>query len=70
MIVLGEFGTKPTSEPAWAIFLVFTIVNTIILLNLLISVVSDTYDRVQNELKVVDMRELINLTLEAEYLHW
>ena len=47
------FGENPDSKEMdvyyWAIYLVFTIIIQIVSLNLLISIVSDTYDRVKSE---------------------
>lgn len=46
LIMLGEFVNMPTSDEGWILFILLTVINTILLLNLIISVISDTYDRV------------------------
>lgn len=52
-MVLGDFATDEFGEVAtplaWILFLVFTIFNMIVMLNLLIAIISDSYAKV-NEL--------------------
>jgi len=46
LMILGEFVNMVDSDVAWIIFILLTVTNTIMLLNLIISVISDTFDRV------------------------
>ena len=50
----------------WFIFFISSIMNPIILLNLLIAIMSDTYDRVQEDQVVADCKEMAGLILQAE----
>lgn len=43
--ILGEFEV-PENLIGWLVFLALTILSTVMLLNLLISVIGDTYDKV------------------------
>lgn len=45
-IILSDFPIMPDSEIGWVVFLLLTLINSIILLSLIISVIDDTYDRV------------------------
>ena len=49
-------------------FVVATIINPLVMLNLLIAVMSDTYDRVRDGLQVTDHREMAQLIIEIETL--
>lgn len=50
------------------VFFLATLLNPIIMLNLLIAIMGDTYDRVQDDQVVADYREMTELILETEYL--
>ncbi|OMJ84088.1 hypothetical protein SteCoe_14837 [Stentor coeruleus] len=50
------------------VFFLASLLNPIIMLNLLIAIMGDTYDRVQEDQIVADYREMTELILEAEYL--
>jgi WD40 repeat protein len=50
------------------VFFMASLLNPIIMLNLLIAIMGDTYDRVQEDQIVADYREMTELILEAEYL--
>lgn len=44
------------------------VMNPVIMLNLLISIIGDTYNRVQSSSAIADMRELCEMILEIEHL--
>ena len=47
------------------------IINPIVMLNLLISIIGDTYDRVQSEMVIADMKELCEMIIEIENsMYW
>ena len=49
---------------AWTLFLMCTLFNLIVMLNLLIAIISDTYERVNATQKKVAMKELVSLVLD------
>ena len=52
----------------WIVFIVATIFLPLMLLNLLIAIISDTFDRVYSNRIASDYKELANLILEQENL--
>ena len=44
---LGDFDLDGYDWVSWVFFILATLVNQVIMLNLLISIMGDTYDRVQ-----------------------
>lgn len=55
----------------WIVFFLSSIMNPIILLNMLIAIMSDTYDRVQDDQVVADCKEMAELIIQAEgMLFW
>jgi len=70
-IDLGDFDTAGYSTIDWIIFFLASVVNPLIMLNLLISIMGDTYDRVQDGREISDLKELAEMVLEAEtLLYW
>ena len=51
----------------WILFLLCTIFNLIVMLNLLIAIISDTYERVNSTKEQVAMKELANLVLDLRH---
>lgn len=49
------------------VFFLASLLNPIVMLNLLIAIMGDTYDRIQEDMVVADYREMTELILEAEY---
>ena len=49
-------------------FFLYTVINPIIMSNLLISVMSDTFKRVNNQSIIADNREFAGMILEAELI--
>ncbi|OMJ91460.1 hypothetical protein SteCoe_5942 [Stentor coeruleus] len=66
LITLGNINKPDYRIIQWICFIIATIVNPVIMMNLLISIMGDIYDRVQESKEVADYRELANLILEIE----
>ena len=63
---LGEFDTFPDwSITAWALFLICTIFNLIVMLNLLIAIIGDTYGRVSNTKHLHATKELCGVITDC-----
>jgi hypothetical protein len=63
---LGDFDTGDYGYFMYAVFFCHTLVNPIILLNLLISIMGDTYEKVNSQLAWADGKELITMIIEGE----
>lgn len=48
LLNIGDYGTDEYNRVQWFVFVVAIIFNQIVMLNLLIAIISDTFDRVQN----------------------
>ena len=83
LLAFGEFDLDDLNFAEWCIFILSTILIQIMMLNLLISILSDTFARVTGEIEESDMIEINNLILDATclqfwnrhvekttYLHW
>lgn len=56
------------SQILWAFHWFFTVLNPIILINLLISLMGETFGRVQENREIADSLELIQMIIEGETL--
>lgn len=68
---LGDVNDVYTEKFSYIMFAVVTtmiIINPIIMLNLLISIIGDTFERVQSTRVVADMKELCEMVIEVERL--
>jgi WD40 repeat protein len=65
---LGNSNTSNFYGLSWVYYVAVTIFNPIIMINLLISILGDTYENVKAAEVVNDAEELISLILEAELL--
>ena len=52
------------------VFIFSTIINPIILLNLVVSIMEDTFSSVEQSKEISNYKELAGLVLEAEQLHY
>lgn len=68
LLELGEFNMKDLSTISRFSFVVSSIIGTIIMLNLLISIMGDTFDRVQEKMTEAGGKILAELILEIETL--
>jgi hypothetical protein len=67
-LMFGDISNEPQDEFAWIITIIFLIINPIIMLNLLITILGETYDRVKGNSIVADNIELVELVIEASQL--
>jgi WD40 repeat protein len=65
---LSQFETKHLSITEWVVFVLATVVNCIIMLNLLISILGDSYERVQVNLVESDYSQMLDIIIEIEKL--
>ncbi|OMJ79063.1 hypothetical protein SteCoe_21010 [Stentor coeruleus] len=61
-----DWSTQNFNTMFWVIFFISSILNSIVLLNMLIAIMSDTYDRVQEDQVVADCKEMAGLIMQAE----
>ena len=70
-MMYGNFATDNYNTAGWIIFIIASILMTLIMLNMLIAIMSDTYARVMSEIVPSDYYELNSLILEQEeILFW
>ena len=65
-LVLGNLEVQPTDLVEFFCVTFALLINPIIMLNLLISIIGDTYDRVQSDSLSADMKELMDMIQEVE----
>ena len=68
LLNLGDFATDNYGLFEWIIFFFASVINPLIMLNLLISIMGDTYGRVKEEKETADLKELTQMVIEGEYL--
>jgi WD40 repeat protein len=68
MLNLGNFSTDNYGAFEWVVFFFASVINPLIMLNLLISIMGDTFGRVQEGQEIADMIELTEMVLEGEYI--
>lgn len=66
---LGTFSSENYSTLMYLAFILHAILNPILMLNLLISVMSNTFERVNSQVEVADSKELAKMILEAELVY-
>ncbi|OMJ69060.1 hypothetical protein SteCoe_33313 [Stentor coeruleus] len=66
---LGSFSSDEYSTLMYFAFVLHAILNPILMLNLLISVMSNTFERVNSQVEVADSKELAKMILEAELVY-
>ena len=67
---LGSFSTAGYGQILYLSFFLYGLINPTILLNLLISIMSSTFDRVNTNVIVADSKELASMILEAELIYF
>lgn len=65
---LGDFDADYTEAFDWVIFFLATVINPLIMLNLLISIMGDTYGKVQETNDIANFQELTEMIIEIEKL--
>ena len=68
LLALGEFRTLETTDTLieWIQFIVTTIVMTLVLLNLLIAIISNTYEEVKGQRAFFDLKEKLGIISDFE----
>ena len=67
MLAFGDFGDAKTDNPLQLLlFALFTFFTSLVLMNLLIAIMSDSYERVQANAAAADARALAEMILEME----
>ena len=67
-ISLGNAAVTETDQIVWIFYVLITLFNFIIMLNLLISILSDTYGRVKDGQIIADSLELASMVMEVEMM--
>ena len=62
----GNLTSSNYTSIQWVLFIFGTILNPVILINLLISLMVDTHDKVQENKEVADLKEIASMVLEVE----
>mmetsp|Transcript_741 Transcript_741/g.416 ORF Transcript_741/g.416 Transcript_741/m.416 type:complete len:117 (+) Transcript_741:19-369(+) len=71
LLTYGEFTIDGYVPFDWIVFVLATLFMPLIMLNLLIAIMSDTYEKVASDMIEADARELNELILEHEsFLIW
>lgn len=65
---LGSPDTTGYNSLQWFFYVLITLFNFIIMLNILISILSDTYSRVKDNLQIADGKELAKMIMEVEMM--
>lgn len=68
LLNLGDFDTDSYGAFEWMIFFFASVINPLIMLNLLISLMGDTFGRVKEGQEIADIKELTGMVIEGEYL--
>ncbi|CDW88467.1 UNKNOWN [Stylonychia lemnae] len=68
MLSFGDFETSGFTAQQWILFIISTFFIPLVLFNLIIAVMGDTYDRVQTLATSVDLKEQAKLVMEVEGL--
>ncbi|CAG9323396.1 unnamed protein product [Blepharisma stoltei] len=68
LINLGTYSLDGMTYMQSLMFFIVTMINQVVMMNLLISIVGDTHDRVQESLEIADNMELAEMILEVETL--
>lgn len=66
LINYGEFDTDLYTWLEWVVFVMATCLNPLILMNMLIALMGDTYSRVKEKADVADLREMALFIFEFE----
>ena len=71
LISYASWGFTQKDNLQYVIFFICSLANTLILLNVLIAIISDTYGRVMDIMDIVDMQELADIIIEVDsILFW
>ncbi|CAG9329646.1 unnamed protein product [Blepharisma stoltei] len=65
---IGDYDTSDYGKYYWLYFFAYTIINPLIMLNLIINLMGNTFDKVQEGKVIADSLELIEMLIEGETL--
>ena len=68
MLAYGDFDTEEMKDAVWIVFLGATVLLPLLMLNLLIAIISDTFERVYSNRVASDYKEKAAIVLEFENL--
>jgi len=68
LLMYGDFSVDDYSTSMWILFCIASIFMPLVMLNLLIAIMSDTYERVTNGMVEADGKELNALIIEQEQI--
>lgn len=63
---LGEFENTNFGYNEWLVFVIAILVNAIVMFNLLISIIGNSFDKIQNNYTVIEKKELLEIIIEGE----
>ena len=66
LLSYGDWDTEGFNGLQWILFTIFTLMIPLVFLNLLIAIISDTFDRVFTNKTISDYKEKASLILEME----
>jgi len=71
LLLFGAFDYGTYSDAEWLCFYVATIVNPLMMFNLLVAIMGETYGRVQEDMVVADIQSMVAMIIEYEaILFW
>ena len=65
-LLLGDFDTGDLDNLQWAVFIIGSMLNLIVMLNLLISIISESFAKINSEKMASDTRIRLDLVIEVE----
>lgn len=68
LLLFNTFSTDDYSQVEWVCFYIATIVNPLMMFNLLVAIMGDTYERVNGEMVVADIQAMVSMIIEFESL--
>jgi len=63
---VGDFDTTDMNSMQWICFFLVSMINMIVMLNLLIAIMGDTFGKVQENYLIADTHELLDMIIEIE----
>ncbi len=63
-LMYGDFTVDNNNSPGWILFILASALMALVMLNMLIAIMSDTYARVMGEIVPYDYFEMNNIILE------
>ena len=64
----GEFSTDEYTEYDWVLFFISSLMIPLVMLNMLISIISDSYYRLQAQEEIEDLKQRLGIIIDSEYM--